>query len=566
MYGQLRPVVLPYTHEHLSITDPFRLWTARIALLLVGALVFVVAVNLAILMYARTVTRLGEIAVRTALGASRRRILAQLFVEALALSTVGAAAGLLLAHIALERMQSLARLGGGVPFWIELQLSAASVIYAMMLAVLAAAIMGVLPGVKATGSRRNAHLLALTGHSRARLGPVWTTLVVAQVAVAVAVLPMSVYMAWRVVRMEVAGPGFATDEFVVGIVALSDEASVPDIQRIRRRQLDLTSRLEAEPGVSAVTFSSSVPGFASGRIVQFEAAPGVKHEGPLGGVDTIDVGPDLLDAYGARMIAGRAFTPADLGTARGVIVNRSFVEEFLTGGSPLGIRFRYAAPTERPGTHAQDSYQIVGVVSDFPSFPPAPDSDGVPTVYHPAAPGTVHPFALSVRFPGGIPDGFIDRFRSIGVDVDPALQLRRVVPLSNYYRELRSMWRYLAWGIGLVTMSVLLLSAAGIYAMMSFTVAQRTREVGIRAALGASPRQLVVSIFGRAARQLALGLLAGSLLSGAVFYDIDISAARAVALWIAVAALMLAVGFLAAWGPARRGLRIQPSDVLRTDV
>ena len=229
MYGQLRPVVLPYTHEHLSITDPFRLWTARIALLLVGALVFVVAVNLAILMYARTVTRLGEIAVRTALGASRRRILAQLFVEALALSTVGAAAGLLLAHIALERMQSLARLGGGVPFWIELQLSAASVIYAMMLAVLAAAIMGVLPGVKATGSRRNAHLLALTGHSRARLGPVWTTLVVAQVAVAVAVLPMSVYMAWRVVRMEVAGPGFATDEFVVGIVALSDEASVPDM-------------------------------------------------------------------------------------------------------------------------------------------------------------------------------------------------------------------------------------------------------------------------------------------------------------------------------------------------
>ena len=115
-------------------------------------------------------------------------------------------------------------------------------------------------------------------------------------------------------------------------------------------------------------------------------------------------------------------------------------------------------------------------------------------------------------------------------------------------------------------MSVLLLSAAGIYALMSFTVAQRTREIGIRAALGAHPRRLLLSIFGRAARQLALGLLVGSLLSGAVFYDIDISAGRAVALWIAVAALMLAVGLLAALGPARRGLRIQPSDVLRTDV
>jgi hypothetical protein len=322
--------------------------------------------------------------------------------------------------------------------------------------------------------------------------------------------------------------------------------------------------LQAEPGVSAVTFSSAVPGFASGRLLQFDKDPSVKYAGTLG-ADTLDVGLELLEAYGAEIVAGRGFTAADLGAAHAVIVNRTFVQEFLAAGSPLGIRFRYVAPTERPGTRATDSYQIVGVINDFPSFPPAPDSDGLPTVYHPATAGTVHPFVLSVRFSGSIPAGFIDRFRAIGVEVDPALQLRRVVPLSNYYHELRSVWRYLAWGIGLLTMSVLMLSAAGIYAMMSFTVAQRTREIGIRAALGASPRRLVSSIFGRATRQLGLGLLAGSLLSGAVFLNIDVRPGRAVALWAAVAAIILVVGLLAALGPMRRGLRIQPSEALRTD-
>ena len=129
---------------------------------------------------------------------------------------------------------------------------------------------------------------------------------------------------------------------------------------------------------------------------------------------------------------------------------------------------------------------------------------------------------------------------------------------------MRSFWHHLAWGIGLVTMSVLLLSAAGIYALMSFTVAQRTREIGIRAALGAHPRGLLFSIFGRALRQLSLGLLGGSLLSSAAFSAAGFGLGRASALLLAVAALMLIVGLLAALGPARRSLRIQAMEALRT--
>jgi predicted permease len=609
-HGRLRPMVLPYTHESPGLVSPVRVWLVRIAQLLIGALALVVAVNLAILIYARTVTRLGEIAVRTALGASRRRILAQLFIEALALTVVGAAAGLVLAQIALGRLQSLILSNGSIPFWVDFDLSIWTVMYAFGLAVLTAVIMGVLPGLKATGSGLTASLHELNGRTGTRLGPMWTALVVGQLAVAVAVLPAAVHLSWQVVRMEIAGPGFAVEEFVVSSVALSDEASAVDSNRIRARQLELMSRLEAEPGVSAVTFSRFVPGFAGGRRIQFEdrstslgAMRQPVREAGTPEVSTNHVGLGMFDAYGAVILAGRAFNAADLGAANAVIVNRTFVREFLDSstssassrpfdgaqgrpealegrgtsrdehgrgmedGSALGLRFRYARPrTGQPDTPVQHEwYQIVGVVRDFPSFSPAPFSDGEPTVYHPAAPGDVHPVTLSVRFSGQIPAGVAERFRAIGAEVDPAMQLRRVVPLSRFYDDLRSLWRYLAWGIGLVTTSVLLLSAAGMYALMSFTVAQRTREIGIRAALGAHPRHLVLTIFGRVMRQLALGLLVGSALSGAVFLNTDLSLGRATTLLLTVAAIMVVVGLLAALGPARRSLRIQAVDALRAD-
>jgi putative ABC transport system permease protein len=571
-HERLRPVVLPYTREHLDLTDPSLVWVLRIAQLLIGALSFVVSVNLAILVYARTVTRLGEIAVRTALGASRRRILAQLFIEAFALSVVGAATGLVLADIALGRIEALIPANGSVPFWLDFELSLRTVIYALGLAALAAVIMGVLPGLKATGSTLNANLRDLNGRTATRLGPMWTTLVVAQVAVAVAVLPMAVYMAWQMVRMEVAGPGFAADKFVVGTVVLSDEAAV-DSNRIKGRHLELMSRLEAEPGVASVTFSSSVPGMAPGRRIQFEDGAPLRNTGTLE-VSTLDVGLDMFETYSAEILAGRAFNAGDPGAAHSVIVNRTFVRKFLDPSttpienrSALGLRFRYSrARTQQPGAQGpQEWYQIVGVVRDFPSFSPAPGSEGEPTVYHPAAPGDLHPVALSVRFNGNVPAGFIERFREISAGVDPALQLRRVMPLSEFYGQLRSLWRHLAWGIGLVTTSVLLLSAAGIYALMSFTVAQRTREIGIRAALGAHPRRLLLSIFGRVLRQLALGVLVGSLLSGALVSIAGFGPERAAGLLLAVAALMLVVGLLAALGPARRSLRIQVMEALRTD-
>jgi predicted permease len=576
-HARLRPIVLPYTYEHLEVTDSARLWLLRIAQLLVGLLSFVVAVNLAILVYARTVTRIGEIAVRTALGASRRRILLQLFIESFALAVVGAGGGLVLARAALLRLQSLVTANGSVPFWIQFEISTATVVYSVAVALLSAVLMGVLPGIRATSGRVNTNLRELDARAGARLGPIWTTLVVAQVAVAVAILPLAVHVTWQVVRMGSATPGFAAERFAVGIVAAGDELPRDEMARMRQRQLELMSRLEAEPGVTAVTFSSGVPGFLPGRFLRFDAPDSetgsnrVKYTGHYLGVDSLNVAPNLFETYGAKLLAGRSFTSADLGEAHTAIVNHAFVDEFLSVATPsdaLGVQFRYVVPGQpgsSGGARPDPVYEIVGVVEDFPRFPREPGSDGDPTTYHPAAAGDLHPVVLSVKLGGAVPPPFFDRFRAIAAEVDPALQLRRLMPLANYYDELRSFWRYVAWGIGLITVSVLLLSTAGMYALMSFTVAQRTREIAIRAALGAAPRRLLFSIFGRATRQLALGLAAGSLLATGIFGAADVGLSASVPVVLIVSAMMVLVGLLAASGPARRGLRIEPSDALRTE-
>jgi hypothetical protein len=387
------------------------------------------------------------------------------------------------------------------------------------------------------------------------------------------VLPAAVFIASRVMRMEMTGPGFPAESFVVGRAELSANASSVDINQVKARQLELLSRLKAEPGVVGVTFSSGVPGFAGSDRIRFEGRARLRqqadHAPDVGITDAlmpsvVRASIDLFETYDAQLLAGRNLSASDIGSAHTVVVNRSFATMYLRDGNAVGLRFRYvreeADPTRAPW------YQIVGVVRDFPAFPPNLTRDGEPTIYHPAAVGDLNPVLLSVRFAGAVPAGFINRFREIGAAVDPALQLRGVAPLVNRYDEGRSAWRSLAWAIALVTASVLMLSAAGIYAMMSFTVAQRTREIGIRTALGAQPRRVMSSVFGRAVWQITVGVLVGSMLSGAAFVAIGLGLARATPLLLVVAAIMALVGLLAACGPARRALRIQAIEALRADT
>jgi putative ABC transport system permease protein len=530
--------------------------------LLVSLLLVVVSVNIAVLVYARMAMRRGEIAVRSALGASRRRIVAQLFAEALVLSAGAVVVGLALTALALGWVDAVLAQVAGLPFWVDFGLSPGTLLYVLGLALLGAVIVGVVPALQATGRRMQSSLRQLGGGTGVQLGRTWTVLIVAQVAFAVAVLPAALFMGSGWLRYGFAEPGFAAEEFLTADLQM-DRESPPSA--------------EAGPGVFGATFAMQNPGDEPAAWVEVEgvAAPaGPESTYSLGAgsrsghqVRLLRVADDFFDTF-VPILAGRQFEPADLGAAAtGVIVNRSFVQQIPGDGTALGRRIRYVGR----GADAPDDmelgrwYEIVGVASDFPNAM-APGQVQA-RLYHAVAPGRMHPVNLTVRMRGVAPASFAPRLREITAALDPTLQLRGVRSLDEVMRKQQEGMRMGALAIALVTLSVLLLSAAGIYALISFTVTRRRREIGIRAALGAHPRRILRSIFSRALGQLALGLVVGAAAAALLdrLSEGELMGGKGIVVLPIVAALMLGVGLLAALGPARRGLRIQPTEALRAD-
>jgi putative ABC transport system permease protein len=587
-HTRLRPRVLPYALGN-DFADDVAQWQVHVLRVIVSLLLVVVCANVAILVYARTATRMGEIAVRSALGASRRRIVAQLFIEALVLSTAAAAVGLVVARVALTRLatQLPARGSGEYPFWMDFRLKPGTVVYVLGLAVLAAVIVGVIPAVQATGSRLQAGLRQLGGGTGMRMGRTWTVLIVAQVAFAVAVLPTAVFGAWEWLRYGLTEPGFAAEQFLAASVGM-DYETPPSAQaaaydtaynaRFGDRLGELAARLRAEPAVSDVTLSTNVPGREPVMWVEVDgvATPTdaggdyAVREGTAGHrIRSGHVDDRFFGLFGVPVLAGRGFGAADMDTAAtAVVVSQSFVREVLGGANALGRRVRYVgrggdAPPDR--VRLGRWYEIVGVVRDFPN-PMEPDAVQQ-RMYHPMVPGQVYPAQLAVRMRGAAAGAFTGRLREVTTSIDPTLRLGRAEPLDQSLRALQMTMRMTALGIGLVTLTVLLLSAAGMYALMSFTVTRRRREIGIRAALGADPRRILRGIFSRALGQLGIGVGVG--LAAAVLLNVATGGAtmgdKGPILILAVSALMVAVGLLATAGPARQALRIHPMEALREE-
>jgi hypothetical protein len=270
--------------------------------------------------------------------------------------------------------------------------------------------------------------------------------------------------------------------------------------------------------------------------------------------------------FGVRLVAGRTMTLADAAlsaSARPVIVNRSFATELLGAGDPIGRRVRYRGYNGK----VNPWLTIVGVVEDFPLGVKTPGFPITRTMYCLTVPGELTDAKIAIRFRGQSPETFAPTLRRIATSVSPMLQLTSISTLEANYRDFSTVGARLAAVVILIVGSVILLSAAGIHALMSFTVNQRRREIGIRTALGAPVPRIVTSILSRSARQLALGVgigltvaLAGDQLSGNALMD-----GSGWLLIPATAAFMLVVGFLAASGPVRRGLRVDPTQTLRAE-
>jgi hypothetical protein len=289
-------------------------------------------------------------------------------------------------------------------------------------------------------------------------------------------------------------------------------------------------------------------------------------------VTTFGIETDYLDVYGLRVVAGRPFNALDpsatLGTgasAGPVIVDRSFVQRFLNGSSAVGRRMRYAATPNRPPS---PWYEIVGVAENLRRNPIDPDIVG-PTVLYPIAPEQLAAAGLTVRLRGSAATrmnaGFARTAHQILGAVDPGLRMNEVRASFQADSEDALAVRLVALVLSCILVTVLLFSAAGVYALMSFTVAQRRREIGIRAALGASPMGLLRSVFSRVVAQVGMGVVLGVLgaMVIAPLSDDPVLAERLAIVTPAIALIMALVGMVAAYGPARRSLRIQPTEAVR---
>lgn len=572
--AQIMPYVLPVMDVNQqgsqSFLPQFAAFGGMFALLLV-----VLCVNVSILVYARTATRRGEIAVRTALGAPRSRIVAQLFVEALVLSSVAAAVGLLLTKVGLDfGQQILLTEMSELPFWMDLGIPGPALVYAGGLTLLAAVITGVIPALQATGEHVQRSLAEYHSGSGLRLGRLWTTLVIAQVGIAVLALPIAVATGWWQVRGATTVPTFSIERFA-GVRLASDPETAPaeteEAWRARRStelarmSEDLALRLEAEPGVDGLTFALTMPGEGQRARVGLAADTTGFGAGTGYEVEISSVGPDYFELVGARVTQGRTFTNAEReeGAADVVVVSRAFAERVLGGRDVLGRRIRFLPENPKDVAGAPESWhEVVGVVEDLQRNPVDPELVR-PLVYQPLPVVPSAPLLL-VRLADLDPVALAARVRSLAAEIDPTLRVM-TFPAEMEYRQARLALEITALVLALILIAVLLMSSAGIYAMMSFTVTQRRREIGIRAALGAQPRLLLGGIFGRAAMQVGAGVLVG--VAGAVAIDVAYGgeALRGLGRWLlpGMVVIMTAVGLAAAAGPARRGLAIAPSEVLK---
>lgn len=555
-HEHLRPMVMAYAQAFSEIDDPEDALAVRAIELALVLVMVLICINVAILVYARTATRQGEIAVRGALGASRRRIVAQLFVEALMLAGVSAALGVGLTAVGLRQIEgAMLALVGRWPFWFSLELQTSTVVYVAGLTLCAAAIVGVVPALKATGHQFR---------TRLQMGRLWTTLVVAQVAVTVAILPMATYFAWSALRGH-AGGGYATAEFLSASLSIDGTAG-SFAARYGDTIGEIERRLRHDPRVREVTYSLTNPGRELAAVLESE-------DGRRTLVRFNRVTPGFFSAFDVPVSSGRGLTAADAsaeaGGTPGVLVSRGLVEQAFGGANPLGRRIKYVAGGGGglSGNVARERwYDIVGVVPDFPV--PGPfDDESEGRVYHAVDAGDLYPARLHVRVHAGDPAALADPLRTVSASVDPDVLLLNVSTADMANAQAQGMMRLIGVSLAVVILSVLLLSSSGVYSLMSFTVARRRREIGIRAALGADRNRILAGIFSRVLAQLGagafLGLMAAIGLAQALEGDLLLNY-RALLLPV-VAGLMMTLGVIATLGPVRQGLRIQPTEALRDE-
>ena len=523
----------------------------RILAVAVGLVLLIACANVATLLLARATTRHREIAIRLAIGASRRRLVRQFMTESLLLAAIGGSLGLLLS---LWGSRVLLVMAGSPGQQIDIDVAPDLRLLAInaLVSIGAVILFGLAPAVAA--SRADIH--GATKQKRLRLSP---TLVVAQVALSLPLLAGAGLFLQTLHHLRTRDLGFAAETLVQ--VRTNPQASGYTREETPALARRIVERLGTTAGVRAASVAHS--GFATGTsrtcciAIQGRAFASDRERE----VRMIGVGPGYFATVGQRLRLGRDFAPRDVvvdpSTTTVAIVNDAFLRQYLGEGHPIGQYFGWGDPPK-----VRYTVEIIGVVND--AIYDEVRGVSQPLIYFPSETGRLY-----VVRAAGAPEDLAGSLRREIQAVEPRLIVTAIAPVSDDVDRGLVRERLLARLSGLFGALAAALTALGLYGLMAYAVASRTREVGIRMALGASRGRVLRTEIGSALRLVAIGIAVGipaAVASGRIIATqlFGVAPGDPVTL-AAVAASMTLVAALAAYGPARRAARVDPIVALRSE-
>ncbi|HVE79093.1 MAG TPA: ABC transporter permease [Gemmatimonadaceae bacterium] len=523
----------------------------------VGLVLLVACANTANLLLVRAAARERELAIRAALGASRARTARQLLVESLVLAVVGGTAGALLSVWAVA---ILARLNPvDLPSFVRLEVSGAALAGTSIVVLVVAAAFGVVAIAFASEGRLAESLKAgarSVGAGR-RAGRLRAALVAGELALAVVLLAGAGLMLRTLESLRRFDPGFRAEQLVSFRLDLSQGQY--DAARAVAFGTALREQVRGLPAVRAVSLSDDVPldGRSSGTIIRI-AGKEVVTQGSGIRVYRHRVAPGYFAAIGATVVRGREFTTADdRGRGRVAVISERMARRFWPNEDPVGARLQLNDTTFA---------EIVGVVADMKHRALLEAATADPDVYYPILQVPTTAFSLVVRA-GGDPAALVAAVRREVSAADRGVPVYDVATMRDRVRGETAPARFQASLLGAFAALALLLAAVGVYGVMAYSVAQRTREVGIRMALGADRRDIVRMIVGTGARLTGLGLVLGVVAAVAtvrvmagLLYGVEPTDPATLATAVGVLA---AAALLASWLPARRAARVEPVTAMR---
>jgi predicted permease len=517
----------------------------------VGLILLIACANVAGLMTARATARQREIAIRLAIGAGRVRVIRQLLTESIAIGALGGLAGLAIAWLATQSLTSF------LPMHLDVQPDLRILLFTSGISLASGILFGMAPALRTTRVHSSSSFdtssvgLQYAMSSSARRRWFSNSLVAAQVALAVVMLMGAGLFVRTLINLKSIDPGFNPRNLLLfGLDPVSLHYKEPRIQSLYRT---LRDRLASLPGVTGVTYSSSA--LLSNSLSSSEYQIEGRRDTTPAHINILGVGPNFFQTMGIQLVTGRAFTPAEFADGRSVaVVNQAFVKEYLAGHNALGLHFGEDSPKAA-------KEEIVGVAGNakYNSL----REDIKPTAYMPLLEHRAF-FELRTAYN---PSSLIPAVRKIVREADPNLPLFHVVTQTEMIDETLIIERLVARLSTAFGLLAITLACIGLYGLLSYEVARRTREIGIRMAIGAEPATVRRGVLRETLGIVLIGLVIGipaALVAtralSAMLYGVQTNDPVTL---VIITSVLLIVSGIAGYLPARRASLVDPTVALR---